>query len=68
MIKCNGILLVSFSHHISGLEQKDLHFFNLACDTYNFQISNIYNKVGTHMWNDKEKEIFIYELIYKNDI
>eukprot|EP01041_Mallomonas_annulata_P013649 gene13649-28991_t len=53
ILKPKGLLIVSFSHHIPGLEMNDLNFFTIATEM-GFDVINIFNKIGKHMWNGQD--------------
>lgn len=57
-----GRAYVSFSHHHPGRENVDLAFFELGRERYALKVVEIFQFKSTHMFNDSEKQIFIYEL------
>lgn len=64
VIRVGGWLILSFSHHIPGLEASDLGFFELATAA-GFEVMKVSTVPSTTMWSEKPTDIFIYELIYK---
>jgi EEF1A N-terminal glycine/lysine methyltransferase len=57
-----GRAYISFSHHHPGREDVDLAFFELGRQKYGLEIVETFQFMSTHMFNDSEKKVFIYEL------
>lgn len=64
VIREGGCFLLSFSHHIPGLEASDLQFFELAREV-GFDVVKQTSVMSTSMWSGKPTDIFIYELLYR---
>jgi len=62
VLKPGGTLLVTFSHHVPGVEDCDLNFFTLA-EQVGFKVINRQSVKAPHMWQEKEATIFLYELL-----
>lgn len=62
VLKPGGVCLMSFSHHIPGLESKDLAFFKIM-ERNNFSVINVHEVAVPHMWSDKCAVVYIYELL-----
>ena len=61
VLRVGGHLLMSFSHHIPGLESNDLAFFAIL-ERNNFSIVGKHTYDSVHMWSDRAVEIYVYEL------
>ena len=62
VLKPGGVCLMSFSHHIPGLESNDLAFFKIM-ERNNFFVINVHEVAVPHMWSDKGAVVYIYELL-----
>uniref|UniRef100_A0A6S8BUZ9 Uncharacterized protein n=1 Tax=Aplanochytrium stocchinoi TaxID=215587 RepID=A0A6S8BUZ9_9STRA len=60
-LKAGGIALITFSHHIPGLELQDLSFFEKA-KKMGFQSKFIKTFTGQAMWSDKMVQLYLYSL------
>lgn len=59
LVPHSGKLILTYSHHIPGLEHEDDEFFNIAVSE-GFQIDHKETFIAPHMWNDKRNaEIFL---------
>lgn len=55
--------MISYSHHVPGLEKDDDAFFDLAAGA-GLEIVNMVTVVGKHMWRkDDDVDIYIVELL-----
>lgn len=62
VLKPGGVCFMSFSHHMPGLESKDLAFFEIM-ERKNFSVINVSEVAVPHMWSDKCAIVYIYELL-----
>jgi len=62
LLKPQGRAIITFSHHIAGLEANDLAFFDAARDA-GFEVQERITKTGTHMWSQEAKDIFLVVLL-----
>ena len=53
-------VLVSFCHHIPGLEEKDLNFFRLAKDKFGFEVEQLPTVSKNHIFGAKTKIVSVY--------
>jgi EEF1A N-terminal glycine/lysine methyltransferase len=60
--RTGGTVLITFSHHIPGLESADLKFFEKAQHTFGLSIISKREFAAPHMWSDKMVTIFLVEL------
>ena len=69
LLKLDGVALLSFSHHIPGLESADLNFIDLATENFGFEICSSIIRSAPHMWNSERiVEIYIYKLVKTKNI
>ena len=62
LVSVGGLALVSFSHHVPGLEQRDLGFFALAEES-GFRAVHVEDVPARHMWNESTSvSMHIYRL------
>jgi predicted nicotinamide N-methyase len=57
-VKQGGIAIITFSHHIPGLEAEDLSFFDKATEKGWRVVDKVAQPVK-HMWSDKTVDMFI---------
>lgn len=57
VLKPGGSLLLSYSHHIPGLEDSDDRFLEL-CRNSNLDLVQLKTLSGKHMWSDKFIDVF----------
>lgn len=62
VLRDNGTFILSYSHHIPGIESADDAFFAEAV-RHGFAVANRRTVLSKHMWSEKEVEIYIVELI-----
>lgn len=62
VLKPGGSAIITFSHHVPGLENDDLNFFTLA-EQQGLKLMEKKSFSAPHMWSDKQATIFLYELI-----
>lgn len=62
VMKPGGVCFISFSHHMPGLESKDLAFFEIM-ERKSFSVTNVSEVSVPHMWSDKCAIVYIYELL-----
>ena len=62
VLKPGGMCFMSFSHHIPGLESKDLAFFEIM-ERKSFSVINVREVAVPHMWSDKCAIVYIYKLL-----
>lgn len=60
-IKPEGFLIVTFSHHIPGLEADDLSFFDKAA-SFGFRPISAQSFPTKHMWSDKTVDMYLHIL------
>ncbi len=62
VLKPGGLLLLSYSPHVPGLEDCDDRFLQLCGD---FQLSIVDSKIVTakHMWSDRETDMYVYTMV-----
>lgn len=65
-LKSDGKLLVTFSHHIAGVEQQDLNFFELAKE-FGFATVSKEEFVAPKMWQDANTTIYLHLLVKKEN-
>ena len=66
VLKNGGIAILSYSHHIPGVELKDDAFFEIAL-AQGFEVHRKIAVQGKHMWKtDQHVDIFIVELRFHN--
>ncbi len=53
-------VLVSFCHHIPGLEEKDLNFFRLAKDKFGFEVEQLPTVSKNHIFGARTKIVSVY--------
>lgn len=59
-----GKAIVTFSHHIPGLEMADLNFFVLATEQFGFDVLTKASCLAPHMWSEgKQVTMFTYTLM-----
>jgi EEF1A N-terminal glycine/lysine methyltransferase len=63
-IKPNGILILTYSHHIPGLEAADDAFIT-SCSEQGFALEERIVSEGKHMWSDRIVDIYTCTLRYK---
>mmetsp|Transcript_13569 Transcript_13569/g.20365 ORF Transcript_13569/g.20365 Transcript_13569/m.20365 type:complete len:263 (+) Transcript_13569:46-834(+) len=60
VLKAGGIAILTFSHHIPGIESGDLLFFTKAT-SFGFRVTHISSTKQPDMWTDgREVDMFIY--------
>ena len=62
VLRDDGSFILSYSHHIPGMEPADDAFFAEAA-RHGFRVANRRVVLSKHMWSEKEVEIYIVELI-----
>ena len=62
VLKPGGVCFISFSHHIPGLEYKDMAFFEIM-RRKSFSVICVREVAVPHMWSDKCAVVYIYELL-----
>jgi EEF1A N-terminal glycine/lysine methyltransferase len=61
VLKPKGLLIITYSHHIPGLENDDDHFIR-ACQDAGMLVVERSTIAGKHMWSDRMVDIFIVVL------
>ena len=64
-LKPGGIVLLTFSHHIPGLEADDLNFF-VTARSFGFEVIEATSVPSAHMWSEKTVDIYIYRMRLTN--
>lgn len=62
VLKPGGTAYLSFSHHIPGLENNDLSFFDILKQR-KFIITRTTNIIVPHMWSERSAVVYIYDLM-----
>jgi nicotinamide N-methyltransferase len=57
-----GKIIMSFSHHIPGLESCDLGFFDLCESSGFFKITHRHTVATKHMWSDRKVDMYIFSM------
>jgi hypothetical protein len=66
-LSSTGTAIIAFSHHIPGVEERDLAFFSLATSRFDLLVTNISTTQCPHMWTTgRIVDLFIYELQKKS--
>jgi EEF1A N-terminal glycine/lysine methyltransferase len=61
IVRPGGLAFISFSHHIPGLEENDLKFFEIARE-FGFDVESTHTFDVPRMWSDKIAPLFLYVL------
>jgi EEF1A N-terminal glycine/lysine methyltransferase len=62
VLKPGGTAYLSFSHHIPGLENNDLSFFEIL-KRRNFTVTRTTEIIVPHMWSDRSAVVYIYDVM-----
>jgi EEF1A N-terminal glycine/lysine methyltransferase len=62
VLKPGGTAHLSFSHHIPGLENNDLSFFDVL-KRRNFTVTRTTEITVPHMWSDRSAVLYIYDVM-----
>lgn len=62
VLKPGGTAHISFSHHIPGLENDDLSFFDIL-KSRNFTVKRTTEIIVPHMWSDRSAVVYIYDVL-----
>eukprot|EP01039_Chlorochromonas_danica_P000983 gene983-1067_t len=63
VLRPQGTLLVTYSHHIPNLEEEDDRFFS-RCEEVGLRLQERRVLEGKHMWSDKMVDIFLCRLSF----
>lgn len=62
VVRSGGLAMLTFSHHVPGLETQDLKFFDDAVNSGNWALEETLTRPVKHMWSDRMVDMHLYIL------